>query len=164
MSSPIRYPPPYAPNRTRVYVSNHLEMAAPCERVWAWLVRAPLWPSWYPNAVGVRIESPAGATDLALGTRFHWKTFGIWIDSVVEECVAGERIAWSARAPGVDAYHAWLLTPAGRSCHVLTEETQNGWLAALTNFVMPNRMHTHHQIWLERLRDKSAGGLPAAGV
>ncbi len=58
------------------------------------------------------------------------------------------------------AYHAWLLRPSGNGCHVLTEETQSGWAARLGNLVMPNRMRRGHQIWLETLARKAAGGQP----
>ena len=135
-------------------------MSSPRDRVWEWLVRADLWPSWYPNSRSVRVENPAVSPALVLGTRFRWQTFGITLDSVVEECVPEERIAWTARAPGVDAYHAWLIQPTPTGCHVLTEETQHGWLAALSHLLMPNRMHAGHQLWLERLRATAAAGLP----
>ncbi len=157
-SHAIRYPPRYDPARTRVHVVNELIVAAPCDRVWAWLVRADLWPSWYPNSSHVRLLDPPSARELSLGARFRWKTFGISLDSVVEEFVPGERIAWTARACGVDAYHAWLLEPTPQGCRVLTEETQNGWLAALSHWVMPNRMHAGHDLWLQRLGKQAAGG------
>jgi uncharacterized protein YndB with AHSA1/START domain len=156
----IRYPERYDPSRTRVHVVNERVVTAPCERVWAWLVRADLWPSWYPNSSGVRIESPAAALELALGTKFRWTTFGVTLDSVVEEFVPRERIAWTAKAYGVDAYHAWLLEPVPQGCRVLTEETQHGWLAALSDRVMPNRMRKGHDLWLERLQQQAAEGLP----
>jgi uncharacterized protein YndB with AHSA1/START domain len=156
----IRYPERYEPGRARVYVSNELIMTASCERVWSWLVRADLWPSWYPNSSGVRFETPTASPELELGTSFRWKTFGITLDSVVEEFVPRERIAWTARAVGVDAYHAWLLEPTSGGCRVLTEETQHGWLASLSDLAMPKRMHTGHQLWLERLQAKSASGSP----
>jgi hypothetical protein len=68
-----------------------------------------------------------------------------------------ERLAWSARGIGVDAYHAWLFEPN----NVLTEETQNGFLARLGSLAMPNRMHKYHQIWLENLSEKALTGLPS---
>jgi uncharacterized protein YndB with AHSA1/START domain len=165
-SSPhrIRYPAHYHPSNTRVHVVNERVVAAPCERVWAWLVRADLWPAWYPNSSRVRLATPSPA-GLALGTRFRWKTFGITLDSVVEEFVPGERIAWTAKATGVDAYHAWLLHPAADGCRVLTEETQHGWVAALSHSVMRHRMRRGHDLWLERLERQAAAGVPppAAG-
>jgi hypothetical protein len=109
----------------------------------------------------VRIETPSPSSQLALGTKFRWTTFSVTLDSVVEECVRGQRIAWTARAPGVDAYHEWLLEPAAAGgCRVLTEETQNGWLAALSHLVMPNRMRKGHDLWLARLEQQAAQGTP----
>jgi uncharacterized protein YndB with AHSA1/START domain len=136
-------------------------MPAPPAAVWAWLVRAELWPRWYPNSHRVRIVN-GPRPDLALGARFRWWTFGVAIDSTVAEFVPCERLAWTARGIGVRAYHAWLLRPAGDGCQVLTEETQRGWAARLGSLVMPNRMHRGHQVWLETLAQKAAGCPPPA--
>ncbi len=141
-----------------VHVRNEMDMPVPPEAVWAWLVRAQLWPAWYPNSQNVVIEG--GGPDLKAGSKFRWKTFGVTLDSVVEEFVPPERIAWSARAMGVDAYHAWLVEGGPSGCHVLTEETQNGLLASISNAVRPNNMGNHHQVWLENLLAKAKGGPP----
>jgi polyketide cyclase/dehydrase/lipid transport protein len=142
-----------------VHVRNELTMNVPCEAAWAWLLRARLWPTWYRNSANVDYLNSDSA-DLAEGTRFRWKTFGVRLESTVLELVPGERIAWDAHGPGVDAYHAWVLGPAAGGCHVLTEETQHGWLAVLAQLTLPNRMHKYHQVWLEALRDQAARGLP----
>jgi len=138
-------------------------MAADPVCVWAWLMRAVLWPSWYANAAQVRLLDGSGQ-DLMAGSRFRWKTFGITIDSTVMEYVPGERIGWDAQAIGVDAYHAWVLQPSTRGCLVLTEETQHGWLARLSDRAMPGRMHKYHQLWLEQLEEKAQCGLPPAAA
>jgi uncharacterized protein YndB with AHSA1/START domain len=155
----IRWPDHYAPARCPIHVSNELAIAAPVESVWAWLVRAPLWPSWYPNSANVRFLDGA-PPDLALGTRFRWKTFGVTIQSSVRELVPCERIAWDAHALGLDVYHAWLLQRTPEGCHVLTEETQHGWIARAGALLMPGRMQRYHQVWLEGLRDKARLGMP----
>lgn len=154
----IRWPPKYDPRRTRVHVSNSIEIPAPPEQVWAWLIDAPRWPSWYPNASNVRLEPPYER--LALGVPFRWKTFGVSLTSKVEEFVPIERLAWSARAAGVDVYHAWLISSTSEASHVLTEESQLGWLARLSNFLRPNRMFRGHQLWLENLRRQAMLGPP----
>ena len=157
--SGIVWPSEFEPEPAPVHVRNEIEMAAPPERAWAWLVRAPLWPTWYRNSKRVRLLR-GGYPDLALGSRFHWWTFGVPITSEVREFAPPQRLAWDAVGTGVRAYHAWLITPTPRGCHVLTEETQHGVLAQLGAFLMPNRMSKYHQIWLESLRDRAEGGLP----
>jgi uncharacterized protein YndB with AHSA1/START domain len=156
----VRWPDRYTPRRCPVHVRNELSMpgSSPA-RVWAWLVRASLWPTWYVNSANVRILA-GGGPDLRLGTRFRWRTFGVTITSTVLECVPGERIAWDAHAFGVDAYHAWVLRPVNDGCHVLTEETQHGALARLSHLVMPGRMHKFHQVWLEALEKQSRTEVP----
>jgi len=153
---PINWPSDYHPSRTGVHVSNSLTVQAKPEVLWAWMIRAQLWPTWYPNSSYVVFLNAAGP-DLSKGTRFRWKTFGVTIESEVREFEPLERLAWNARGIGVDAYHAWLFEPN----NVLTEETQNGFLARLGSLAMPNRMHKYHQIWLENLREKALTGLPS---
>jgi uncharacterized protein YndB with AHSA1/START domain len=150
----IDWPARYAPANAPVHVRNDRVMRASAEAVWATLIRAALWPEWYPNAAHVRFVRGA-PPDLAAGTRFRWKTFGVGIDSTVVEFVPGERVAWTARGVGVDAYHAWLIRPIAGSCHVLTEETQHGWLARLGSLVLPRRMYRGHELWLTSLEERA---------
>ncbi len=156
----INWPEYYAPKNAPVHVRNSLQIDAPAQHVWAWLVRAESWPDWYSNASRVRITTHHGP-DLALGTEFRWRTFGVGIRSRVQEFVPCSRIAWDGHAPGIDVYHAWVIEESGQGCLVATEETQYGVIARLGAWLMPKRMSTFHQIWLEGLAEKAAGGTPA---
>ena len=156
MTSSIRWPARFEPTRAVVHVRNELAMAAPAATVWAALVGAADWPSFYANARDVTIGG--GGNDLFEGARFAWTTFGVRLQSVVEEFAPPERIAWSARAFGVLAYHAWLITPTPSGCHVLTEETQFGVLARAGKLLLPSRMSDWHQRWLEGLAESSRAG------
>lgn len=69
---------------------------------------------------------------------------------------------WDAHAFGLDVYHAWVLQPSNKGCHVLTEETQHGFIARLGGLFMPNRMYKYHQLWLEGLECQAGNGLPPA--
>jgi uncharacterized protein YndB with AHSA1/START domain len=135
-----------------------VEASAPPEAVWSWLVRAPLWPSWYPNASEVVLAG--GASELGSGVTFTWRTFGVAIRSTVVEFEPCSRIAWNAFGLGVDAYHAWEITRTAGGSHVLTEETQYGWAARLSSLAFPDRMSKFHQVWLDRLAAKAQAGSP----
>ncbi len=134
-------------------------MTSPPEIVWAWLIRAQLWPTWYPNSANIQFLQ-GQPPDLTLGTQFRWKTFGVTIKSTVLEFVPYKRLAWDARGTGLNAYHAWLVQKTDDGCHILTEETQHGLLAQLGKAVRPKRMEQMHQVWLEALRDKASSSLP----
>ncbi len=149
MMPTIHWPPRFDPGVAPVHVRNSLAIAAPAAAVWTALVRAPDWPKFYSNASNITIEG--GANELAGNSRFRWRTFGVDLDTEVVEFVPGERIAWLAHGRGVEAYHAWAIAPTATGCEVLTEETQYGILARLGALVMPGRMHTQHQLWLEGL-------------
>jgi hypothetical protein len=155
----IRWPDRYDPSRAPVHVSNQIDAAAAPEAVWGWLVRAPLWPTWYPNASHVVLAG--GASELGLGVSFTWRTFGVAIRSTVVEFEPCSRIAWNAFGLGVDAYHAWEITPTSGACRVLTEETQYGWAARLGGLLFPKRMWKGHQLWLQRLASTARVRTPA---
>lgn len=155
----ILWPSSHDPAKSPVHVRNELSINAAPEIVWAWLIRAQLWPTWYPNSANIRFLR-GNPPYLSLGTRFRWKTFGVTIQSMVLEFVPYERLAWDAHSSGLDAYHAWLIQKTESGCHVITEETQRGWLARLARVLRPRRMEQQHQIWLEGLRAKAIVGLP----
>ncbi|NOX94442.1 MAG: SRPBCC domain-containing protein, partial [Alphaproteobacteria bacterium] len=149
----INWPEHFKPENCAVHVVNMLKMDAAPHAVWECLIHASAWPEWYPNAANVVVhDAPDGR--LFPGAKFRWKTFGVTIDTEVQEFVPNSRIAWSAKAFGLEVYHAWLITPQGEGCVVLTEETQNGFLARLGHTLRPGQMHKFHQIWLENLRDR----------
>jgi uncharacterized protein YndB with AHSA1/START domain len=154
IESPIFWPDAYKPGVAPVFVRNELTISASPERVWSALVEAGSWPSWYPNSHDVRIEG--GAAVLSVGARFRWRTFGVSLVSRVAEFVPYERIAWEATSLGVHAYHAWLLSARDGGCHVLTEETQYGFLARLGDVLMPRRMARGHDLWLARLSARAS--------
>jgi hypothetical protein len=155
----IKWPDRYHPSRAPIHIVNELVIPASREQVWAWLIRAPLWPLWYPNSSDVQlVDRPL--TELRLGTMFTWRTFGVKLKSTVQEFIPNERLAWSARGLGVDAYHAWLLEHHPTGTNVITEETQYGMLARLQKMFIPWRMNRGHKLWLENLSAKVQSGPP----
>ncbi len=158
----IHWPEGHGPAQSAVFVSNQIVVPAPPEQVWPWLIRAALWPDWYPNSADMHFQSHTGP-DLRDRTRFRWKTSGIHVTSKVYEFEPMRRLSWNAEGIGFHAWHSWLLTPQpDGSTHVLTEETQNGWLARLGKLLLPKRMERQHQIWLEQLSRQVQTGPPPA--
>lgn len=149
----IIWPAGYSPAESPVHVVNHIDIAASPSTVWTHLVRAADWPGWYANASKVVIAN--GGRDLTAGARFRWRTFGVGLETAVQEWVENERIAWLATSLGVRAYHAWLIVPSDFGCRVITEETQHGFIARTGSALFPPRMHDWHQKWLEGLKARS---------
>jgi len=156
----IIWPEKYSNGNTTVHVSSELEIPAPAEVIWAWLVRASLWPEWYSPIKAVTIEG--GGKDLAPGSKFSYRIFGITPSSKVEEFVPFERLGWSTQYEGVDAYHAWLIEKKPAGCHVFVGENQKGWLANLNNRLRPSNGKYYHFIWLQALMEKAKQGFPPA--
>jgi hypothetical protein len=78
----------------------------------------------------------------------------------VREFGPHSRIAWDAKGPFLDVYHAWLIEPRGGGSWVLTDENQNGLAARIQAVIMPRRMFKGHQLWLESLKARAEGGAP----
>jgi len=142
-----------------VHTVNELELDAPIENAWAWLVRASEWPSWYPHARHVVIDPPA-AGDLAEGASFHWTTFGVRMHTTVTEFEPPARLAWEGRGLGAVGYHGWLLEPTPRGCHLVTEEVQKGLVPSLARWLFRWRIHYQHDRWLAGLAAVAKTGPP----
>jgi len=153
----IEWPGGFAPGRAAVHVHNELEMPVPAGAVWPWLLRAELWPTWYSNSKDVTVDY---GPDLAPGSSFRWTTFGVRLRSKVVDFAPSERLAWTADAPGIHAYHVWLIEARPSGCFVVTEEAQNGAIARLGHLLRPRNVHARHQDWLEGLLRKAKEGAP----
>jgi hypothetical protein len=150
MAEAIRWPAGYAPDECPVHVVNRIETDTAPAVVWSRLIAATRWHEIYANASHVRIDGDADT--LSANAHFTWKTFGVALDTRVVEFEPERRIAWLAVAPGIRAYHAWLITPdANGGCSLLTEETQHGLLARAGKLLFPTRMQRWHQRWIEAL-------------
>ena len=154
-----RWPADSRPDGAPVYTYNAIDVAAPPERVWAWLVRATAWPSYYDNASNVRFVD-GGGPDLAPGTRFTWTTFNVRVDTLVTEFEPCSRLAWRGKTLGGSGYHGWVIEPTGQGCHVITEETQRGIVPSLGRWFLRPGLLGQHQRWLEGLARVASAGMP----
>ncbi len=152
------WPAGFEPDVAALYVRNERTMHAPIESVWAWLVAAPRWNSWFPNAKNVKL--PAGATTLVAGMPFTWSQTGIALRTEIREFEPRKRIAWYAESPLIKAYHTWDLQTAGDVTRVITDETQNGVMPVLVKPILKPRMLAVHDKWLELLERQAANGSP----
>jgi hypothetical protein len=158
-SSDIRWPADLRPDGAPVFAHNELVMDAAPEHVWAWLVRAALWPDWYRHCRRVRFENAPGP-DLALGTRFTWSTLGVRVDTTVDDWEPPRRLGWRGGALGAAGYHGWTIEPAGPGVRVVTEEVQRGLLPSVARVVLRASLRRVHQEWLRALARAASGGLP----
>jgi uncharacterized protein YndB with AHSA1/START domain len=155
----IRWPEQHRPEVSALYAVNELQIAAPPDRVFAWLRRPDLWPSYYGNSRFVKhLEGPW--PEVELGSRFRWFTFGVMVQSVIVEFEPPERLAWSAKELGATGHHGWVLSGRDGGTFVRTEETQRGWGMQLAKPVMSRLMVRYHQKWIEGLARVAAEGPP----
>lgn len=150
----VSWPPDLRPEGAPVYTRNEREIDATCETVWGHLVRAAAWPEFYANSADVRFESAAGP-DLAPGTVFSWRTFGLRVRTRVVEFRPSLCLAWRGDEIYGRGMHTWLLVPSERGCRVITEEVQRGlvpWLAR--GYLLPGLLRWHER-WLDGLAARS---------
>jgi hypothetical protein len=139
----IHWPEGFDPSRADLFSHNALLINASCERIWGHIIDATKWPQWYPNSKDVRIDD---GDVLRSGNVFHWSTFGLPLESKVNEFVPYTRIGWYGYAPGTapSFYHTWYLKQQGEDAAHL-RETDEGL------------MHRGHDLWLATLKWMSEG-------
>jgi uncharacterized protein YndB with AHSA1/START domain len=147
----INWPAGFHPNEAKFYVQNRIDVNAPPEIVWEFLMDAEAWPQWYEGAGKVNIVDPAEQI-LTANSVFTWKTMGLNFESTIEEFIPNERLSWMSSKKSIQGYHAWLIIPTEFGCTVITEETQNGWLTFFEKIFQPNKLHKLHDIWLAELK------------
>ena len=172
MMSEITWPESYLPGTTDNYVSNEIIVSGlSVADVWPYINTPSLWPTYYGNASEVRIHK-AGVSELSLGTRFRFTTFGFPVEGEVNEYeppASGKaaHVAWHGWVEGdsatrLDVHHAWLFEdlPGGR-VRILTQETQIGQPAQELAATKPNPMLNAHQAWIEGLAAVALKNKPA---
>jgi uncharacterized protein YndB with AHSA1/START domain len=120
----IKWPEDMAPSRSPIHFTNELEVAASSETIWSLLVDPKAWPRFYPGVEHVQLLG--GHESLSLGTRFETNLAGQDVRASVEEFEPMTRIAWYGGPKDSKAYHAWIITPTPKGCHLWTEETMKG--------------------------------------
>jgi hypothetical protein len=78
----MHWPQGFDPSHADLFSHNELLINAPCERIWSHIIDATKWPEWYPNSKEVKIT---GDTVLKDGSVFRWTTFGLPLESKVNE-------------------------------------------------------------------------------
>jgi hypothetical protein len=145
-SADIRWPDGFDPAHTDLFAHNAVVINAPAMSVWAKLIAAAAWPTWYSNASDIVITDPSG--QLGEDVTFNWTTFGLKIASKVAEFAPYARLSWFGDGDQLRAYHSWLLIPRfADSTYVVMEEIGMGDGAqhlALTN---PGLLHRGHDLW-----------------
>jgi hypothetical protein len=142
----IHWPDGYDPGQADLFAHNTIIIDAAAENIWAKLIDAATWPTWYSNARDVVVNDPSGA--LGEGVTFDWTTFGLAITSTVAEYLPHSRIAWYGHGDRLQAYHTWLLIPRdGSSTYVVMEETGIGRAARHLAQTNPGHMHRGHDLW-----------------
>jgi uncharacterized protein YndB with AHSA1/START domain len=155
----ITWPEGFHPKESKFYVENEIEINASPEIVWSILIEAESWPNWYGGAKDVKVTGK-NSPNLSQDARLSWKTMGIKFDSEVKEFESNQRIAWLSDKKSIQGYHIWVITPTKNGCHVLTAETQNGWLTFFEKTFQPKKLHRLHDIWLAELKQKAEGTKP----
>ena len=127
MFEAINWPGEMAPSRCPIHFTNELEVAVSPETIWSLLVDPRAWPSFYPGVKHVQLFDGHGS--LRLGTRFETNLAGQDVAASVPEFEPMTRIAWYGGPKDSEdskAYHAWIITPVPKGCHLRTEETMKG--------------------------------------
>jgi hypothetical protein len=145
-SADIHWADGFDPDNADLFAHNTIVIDTPAEKIWAELVDAAAWPTWYSNASDVVVNDPSGK--LGQGATFNWTTFGLKIASTIAEFVPHARLGWYGNGDQLRAYHTWLLIPRdSNSTYVAMEEIGMGHGAQHLAQTNPGHMHRGHDLW-----------------
>lgn len=110
----------------KLYAKNETVIFASVDKVWSLITGINMWSRWQPDISSAMLEG-----GLSVGSTFKWKAKGLDITSTIRELDPLKCIGWTGNSMGMSAIHFWYFEPEGNSTRVTTEESINGWLAAL---------------------------------
>ncbi len=154
----VRWPEEMAPSRCPIHFTNELEVAASPATIWSLLTDPKAWPGFYPGVEQVQLLD--GHESLRLGTRFETNLAGQDVAASVQEFEPLTRIAWGGGPKSSEeskAYHAWIITPTPKGCHLWTEETMQGPLWIELAKQAPDAFWLTHEKLLHDLAKVAAG-------
>ena len=92
---------------------------------------------------------------MEVGTVFHWQTFGLSIESTIQEIDQPRRIVWSGPAQGIMAIHVWTMTPSENGVLVHTAESWDGAPVRAQPEEMQQALDGSLRGWLQNLKHKA---------
>ena len=150
----IDWPQVYQPSQAKFYVHNEIEIQASPEIVWAILIDALAWPSWYQGAKNLSYAQTKDSS-LQANSVFYWRTMGLDFESSIKAFEPHRFLAWESKRKSIQGYHIWLIIPTEQGCKVITDEAQNGWLTFFEKTFQPKKLQRLHDLWLACLKEKA---------
>ncbi|HMN91170.1 MAG TPA: SRPBCC domain-containing protein [Saprospiraceae bacterium] len=151
----VVWPDEFNPTKAKWYVYNEIEINAKPEVVWAILIDAKKWHTFYKGVQSPVEFMDTNAPTLKNGLAFKMHTMGLHLEPVMKEFVPNERMAWEVRRGNLTAYHAWVIVPTANGCRLITPEAQNGFLTFLQKVFQPNKLLKLHDIWLRLIKEQA---------
>jgi len=130
-----------------VIAREEVFIGAPLDSIWSLHADISSWSEWQPDIDSSTIEGP-----LAVGTVFHWQTYGLSLKFTIQEIDAPRRIVWSGSAQGITATHVWTLTPTDNRVLVRTEESWDGEPVRAQPEEMQQALDSSLRKWLQNLK------------
>lgn len=133
-----------------VIAREEILIDAPLESIWSLHTDISSWSEGLPNIDASMIEGP-----LEVGTVFRWQTYGLSIESTIQEIDPPRRIVWSGPAQGITAIHLWTMTPSEDGVLVHTEESWDGDPVRAQPKDMQQALDSSLRAWLQSLKKKA---------
>jgi hypothetical protein len=133
-----------------VITRDEVLIDAPLGTIWSLQSDISSWSEWLPDIDASTVEGP-----LEVGTIFRWQTYGLSIESTIQEIDAPRRIVWSGLAQGITAIHAWTITPSEDRVLVHTEESRDGDPVRAQPEEMQQALDGSLRAWLQSLKHKA---------
>jgi hypothetical protein len=134
-----------------VIAREEVFIGAPLDSIWSLHADISSWSEWQPDIDSSTIEGP-----LAVGTVFHWQTYGLSLKFTIQEIDALRRIVWSGSAQGIMAIHVWTMTLSDENrVLVHTKESWDGDPVRARPKEMQQALDSSLRAWLQSLKHEA---------
>lgn len=151
----ISWPSKYEPKSSKFFVHNEIFIQAGAEEIWQVLINAQAWPNFYKGASKIQIDRPDSSGNLGDSSCLNWQTMGLQFASTIREYEPNKRLAWESVRANIQGYHTWLIISENGGHHLITEESQKGWLTFFEKTFQAKKLKRLHQDWLIAIKQEA---------
>jgi uncharacterized protein YndB with AHSA1/START domain len=101
-------------------------ISAPIEKVWNVQTDIERWSDWQPGVTFAKLDG-----ELAVDSRFRWRTNGFRLTSIIQELDHHRRMSWTGRGIGIQVIHIWVFSAEDGGTRVTIDESLGGWMSRL---------------------------------
>ena len=129
---------------------DEIVIKASLDTVWNLFTDISGWSEWNKDITYSKLNGT-----LAIGESFSWTTYGMNINSTINELIPKKEIGWSGLVMDIMGIHVWTFEETGNGVLVKTHESWSGKSVEAQKEQMQEGLDKSLRSWLEDLKTKA---------